>query len=93
MFGLNFGDILGIIAIIFLVASFFIGKNAIWGTLNLGIIVCVVVGVVNLIRADEFLNLILFEKILIRFILAGALIEILGRVSKLSKKATQFADK
>jgi len=85
MFGLEPWTILGIIAILCLLISFFIGKNAIWGGLTLGIIVGLMVGIISWIIGSGF-NWTLLRKILIVAVLAGALFEIVGRLSKQSRK-------
>lgn len=86
MFGLNIWDILAIIAIISLIVSFGIGRNAIWGGISIGIIIYLVILVINLISGDGF-NWILYKKVLITYVLAGALFEIIGRAfSLLGKK-------
>ncbi len=61
MSNLNVWDILGILAIILLLASFAIGKNAIWGTLTVGILICIVWAIVNLISGNP-INWILLKK-------------------------------
>ncbi len=81
MFDLNLWNALGIIAIICLVASFFIGKNAIWGGLTLGIVISVVALIVNLIIGNGFKST-LYKDILTVSVLAGALFEFIGRLSK-----------
>jgi hypothetical protein len=68
-------NILGIVASIVLLASFAMGKNAIWGTFTLGIIVCIVWAIVNAVSGDS-LNWLLFKKIAIVSILIGALLEV-----------------
>lgn len=78
---LTLWNILGIIAIICLLASFAIGKNSIWGTLTLGIIISVIVFIVNLIIGNDF-NWELYKIILSSAILIGALFEIVGRLAK-----------
>ena len=79
----NVWDILAVIAGISLVISFFMGKNAIWGTLTLGIIVAVIVA---FIFKESGFNWQLFKKVIIISILIGAFFELLGRLSK-SKKS------
>ena len=74
-------DILGIIALIGLIASFFIGKNAIWGALSIAVIVCVVIAVINLISGNH-LNWELYKKIAITLVLIGSIFELLGRLAK-----------
>lgn len=74
-------DILGIIAILTLIVSFFIGKNAIWGALTLAILICVVTIIVNLIQG-LILNWSLYRKIGTVVILIGALFELVGRFAK-----------
>lgn len=81
MFGLDIWTVLGIAAIICLVISFFIGKNAIWGGLTIGIIIGLIVGIINWIAGNGF-NLELVKKILTVAILAGVFFEFLGRLSK-----------
>ena len=81
MFGLDIWTVLGIVAIISLIISFFIGKNAIWGGLTLGIIVALIVGIINWIAGNSF-NWEILKKILIVAVLAGVFFEVLGRLSK-----------
>jgi hypothetical protein len=74
-------NILGIIAIICLLASFSIGKNAIWGTLTvgaiLGLIVCLIIG----------FKWELYKKILIVSVFVGVVFEVVGRLANhLAKK-------
>ncbi len=85
MFWLNIWDVLGIVAILSLIVSFGIGKNAIWGGISLGIVICLVLLVINLISGNG-LNWLLYKKVLIICTLAGALFEVIGRLSKIGKK-------
>ena len=89
MFGLNLWDILGIIAIIFLLASFAIGKNAIWGALTIGVIVCLLIGIVRLLNGTEFFNWVIFKKVVIVSIWMGAFFEIISRLLKVSLKSNK----
>jgi len=81
MFGLDIWTILGIAAIICLIISFFIGKNAIWGGLTMGIIVGLIVAIIYWIAGNGF-NWELLKKILTVAILAGAFFEVVERLSK-----------
>ncbi len=81
MFGLDIWTIFGILAIICLVVSFVIGKNAIWGGLTLGIVLALIIGIINLIMGNGF-NWQLLKKVLIITVLAGAIFETIGRLSK-----------
>jgi hypothetical protein len=74
-------NILGTIAIIALVLSFFIGKNAIWGGLTLGAIIGVIVTLISFFIGDGF-NRTLVKEIAIVSVLLGAVFEIIGRLSK-----------
>lgn len=77
---------LGIIAIIILIITFFIGKNSVWGTLTFGIVIALIVGIINIIRGTGF-GWELSKKILIISILAGAFFEVLGRLTNVFKKS------
>jgi hypothetical protein len=68
-------NILGIVAILVLLASFTMGKNAIWGTLTLGVVICIIWAIVNAISGNS-LNWLLFKKIAIVSILIGALFQL-----------------
>ena len=68
-------NIIGIVAIIIILATFKMGKNAIWGTLTLGIIVCIVWAIINLITGTS-INWVLFKKIAIISILIGGLFQL-----------------
>ena len=81
MFNLTLWDFIGIVAFICLFASFFIGKNAIWGGLVLGIVISVIVIIINLVIGNSF-NLDLYKIILTISVLAGAIFELIGRLSK-----------
>jgi len=87
MFGFNIWEILGILAIICLLISFSIGKKAIWGALTLGILVCIAIGFASLFKGTQFFNWILFRKIAIISTLAGAFLELLGRLFNVSFKS------
>ena len=80
MFGYDLWDILGIIAIISLIITFFRGKNAIWGILTFGIIICLMVGLYYYFYTGNFNTH--YKKILTITILLGLLIEIMGLASK-----------
>ena len=54
IFGLDIWDILGIIAIICLVVTFSMGKNAAWNSLIWGILISVAVLIANLIIGNGF---------------------------------------
>lgn len=77
-------NILSIIAIAFLIWSFFIGKNAIWGGLTLGVLIVVIIWIINAIQGSGF-NRLLSQQILNYSVLVGALFEILGRNTKKRK--------
>lgn len=81
MTGFNIWDLFGIIVIIFLIISFSGVKNAIWGGLTLGIIVCLIIGMINVFSGNHFFNWPLFKKIAITFCLAGVLVEIITKVT------------
>jgi hypothetical protein len=81
MLGLDIWTALGILALVCLIVSFVIGKNAIWGGLTMGIIVALIVGVINLIMGNGF-KWVLLKKILIIAVLAGGFFEVVGRLSK-----------
>lgn len=85
MFGLEIWNVLGILAVICLVVSFSIGKNAIWGALTMGIFLAIIVGIINLIMGNGF-NWLLLKKILTIAVLAGVFFEIIGRFSKQLRK-------
>lgn len=74
---LSLWNILGTVAIIAFVSSFFMGKNAIWGTATLGLIVALMAGF--------FFNWLIFKKILIISVLVGILFELIGRLSNLGR--------
>lgn len=77
---MNIWDILGIVAVVCLVISFGIGKNAIWGALTIAAIVGIVI---TLIRGFEWE---FYKKVLIVGTLTGALFEIPYRLYIFSKK-------
>lgn len=81
MLGLDIWTALGILALVCLIVSFVIGKNAIWGGLTMGIIVALIVGLINLIMGNGF-KWVLLKKILIIAVLAGGFFEVVGRLSK-----------
>ena len=81
MFGLEIWTLLGILAVICLLISFAIGKNSIWGTFTLGIAICIIVAVVNLITGNGF-NFPLLKKIIVVSVLIGGLFEFAGRIFK-----------
>jgi hypothetical protein len=74
-------NMLGLIAILLLIVSFFIGKNSIWGGLTMGIILCVIFGIIALI-VNGSINWGILKDILITVILLGRVFEIVGRLAK-----------
>lgn len=78
---MNTWDILGIVAILILLASFKMGKNAIWGTFTTGIIICIIWGIVNLVTGNP-LNWLLFKKISIISVLIGGLLQLPALLKK-----------
>ncbi len=68
---MNLWDILGIAAIICLIISFKIGRNAIWGTFTLAIIIGLVI---SIFRGFDWL---FYKKVLTIGVLMGALFEFL----------------
>jgi hypothetical protein len=76
---LGIWDILGIVAIICLLISFAIGRNAIWGGLTIGILVCIVIAIIALI-SNGSVNWSIIKDMLIVFVLLGALFETIGRL-------------
>jgi ABC-type lipoprotein release transport system permease subunit len=83
IFGLDIWDILGIIAIICLVVTFSMNKNAAWSSLIWGILISLVVLIVNLIIGNGF-HWKLYQNILTVAVLSCVLIPIL--TSLLDKK-------
>lgn len=71
---MNIWDILGIAAIVCLIISFKIGRNAIWGAFTLAIIVGLVI---SIFRGFEWS---FYKKVLIIGVLTGALFELLYRL-------------
>jgi len=84
---MNIWDFLGIIAIVCLVISFGIGKNAIWGALTIAAIVGIVIA---LIRGFEWE---FYKKVLIVGTLTGALFEIPYRLYIFSKRKSSNREK
>ncbi len=74
-------NILGLIAILLLIVSFFIGKNSIWSGLTMGIILCVIFGIIALI-VNGSINWGILKDILITVILLSRVFEIVGRLAK-----------
>jgi hypothetical protein len=74
--------VLAIVAIVSLIISFFIGKNAIWGTFTLGIVVAVIV---LFIFKNNGFNWLLFKQVLIISVLVGAFFELIGRLGNAMK--------
>lgn len=72
---MNIWDILGIVAILCLLISFGIGKNAIWGALTLAVIVGLAICI---FRGFEWL---FYKKVLIIGVLAGAFFEFAYRLT------------
>ena len=56
-----------------------------WGTLTLGVIIAIVVLLIGKFRGVGY-DWDLFKHIIVISVLAGALFEILGRLSKMKKK-------
>lgn len=77
---MNIWDILGIVAIIFLVISFGIGKNSIWGGLTLSVIAGIITGLIVGFEWE------LFKKFLIVGTLFGALVEMLFRIATMRRR-------
>lgn len=75
---MNVWNILGIVAIVCLLATFKIGRNAIWGSLTIGAIG----GLIYCLFADFSP----YKKILIVSVLAGAFFELIGRLTSYFRK-------
>jgi hypothetical protein len=78
-------NILGIVAIVCLVISFSIGRNAIWGAFTIGIIVCAIIALIAFFSTGA-VNWLVLKDMLTVFVLLGALFEIIGRLSTKRKK-------
>ncbi len=77
-------NIVGIIAIIALMLSLFIGKNAIWGTFGLGIVIAIILGFI--FKTSTGFNWQLAKNVLIVSVLIGAFFEIVGRILNVNLK-------
>jgi hypothetical protein len=77
---LTYWFILGVLAFISLVVSLFIGKNAIWGGLFIGLVAATLWTIIKMIQGHSF-PFYHAGKIVTIAILAGALLEICSRIS------------
>lgn len=73
-------DILGILAVIFLIISLFIGKNAIWGGLAIGIVVAILGSLIRVLNGKVF-TFLYIRRVLTCAILMAVLMEILSRIA------------
>jgi uncharacterized protein YacL len=78
-------NILGLLAILTLALSFFKGKNAVWGTATLGLVIALIVGVIGWFKKTGF-NWSAFKQVMIIAVLLGAVFEIFGMLSKRKEK-------
>jgi uncharacterized membrane protein HdeD (DUF308 family) len=79
----NVWGVLEIIAGISIIISFFIGKNAVWGMLTLGVIVAAIIG---FIFKDDGFNWELFTRTITISVLIGTFFELLGRLTNYRNK-------
>ncbi|MEO7444591.1 MAG: hypothetical protein ABIU55_03780 [Ferruginibacter sp.] len=78
--------ILGIISIIALLSSFAIGKNSIWGSMTVAVIIGLVIALVYVFKGESF-HWTIIKKAAIVGTLSGVLFEIIARVSGKKKPA------
>ena len=89
MFGLSIWNFLGLLAMLSLMISFTIGRNAIWGGLFVGLITSSLLAILSLVTGNG-INLTLLKKWMVVMILFSTLFEIINRsaysLQKIRKK-------
>ncbi|MES1218681.1 MAG: hypothetical protein ABUT20_24470 [Bacteroidota bacterium] len=85
MLGLSIWDILAFVGFIFLILFFYAGENAVWGAFFLGAIIAAIVGIVYIIRGNEW-PWEIFKRIIVVVTLCGVAFEIYGWVKRGFKK-------
>jgi len=78
-------NIFGIISVICLVISIFLDKSAIWGSFILGTSACIVIAVITYF-INSHVNWSLVKDILIVFVLAGSMFELISKLTNSKKK-------